>query len=93
MIKEVNVTPRLIQRGDRGSSCSCPIALAGKVLVKDNVIVSVSRKVISFRNAGVLCAHVQELPIKAKFFVVRFDKGRNPQPIKFELNIPQEFLK
>lgn len=88
---KVEVTRKHINEGVQRNCNSCPIALAIKGVVKDDVDVSVGwlKMALSLGN------YDRELwsPTEAMQFARRYDNGHDVHPITLELDIPERFLK
>lgn len=67
--------------------CNCPIALAIQDVVGDRADVLVNN----------FCAWIGpeefELPVEARFYVDRWDRGQPCEDITFDLDIPAELLR
>ena len=82
---KVNVTQEHINKGERYSSVSCPIAWALRdALSVDCYGVNVRASEATWFDNG----HWRRtwLPDTAQHFVVEFDKGHNMEPFSFELD-------
>ena len=77
---EINVTEGDIKRGVRADHLTCPIARAAKRALGYKKMVNVSRNYIT----GIIDKYI-ELPMKAKIFVISFDKGEKVKPFNFIL--------
>lgn len=97
----VEVTTEDIENGTRMDCQRCPVALAITRLVKEDYYPQVSGRCVSilhsytesgldttlWENVGVTC-----LPPETQRFVRRYDDGKTPEPISFQLEIPEVAL-
>lgn len=81
----IEVTTADILQGKKDDCRSCPIALAVQRVVK--CLVEVVYRQISLDGMHL------ELPEEANGFIFDFDMGHAVGPFKFDLDIPQEFLR
>lgn len=93
MIKTISVTEEEINNGKEYNCSFCPIALALKKLIDSKYLVSVT--IGWFRIA--LKEYEEEkyivLPKEAGDFIRIFDRALyKPNPIKFEVDIPEKYL-
>lgn len=93
----IQVTKEDIDEGQRGRCELCPVALALRRHVADNVKVSVSSRAVSFTllprvGPSHIPNHVAFLPVEAYSFVHNFDSKWPTKPFEFNLNIPDQFL-
>lgn len=93
----IRITAELIKSGRVGSSLGCPLAMAINDLLHPDyyLVVTVKRLLIKSRLAdGTLETKFEtELSNEAQVFISRFDNRLSVEPIDFELDIPQEFLR
>lgn len=88
MIVQVEVTQDKINLGDRGSSNTCPIAMAIHPLLSTGNF-SVYGRVLEIRP-GFRCF----LPREAASFILSFDEGRGTlSPFTFPIDIPEKYLR
>lgn len=73
----IKVTQEHIDKGERGSSCNCPIAMAIGELTLSPVSV----------GGAVVCTRLVNypLPVSARLFICEFDNGGHVKPFEFEL--------
>jgi hypothetical protein len=85
----IKVLQHHIQAGTRGSSRSCPIALAVQEMVGPLVKVVVTCKSIMLLDAERISKtkSVTSLPYEANDFVKAFDAGFDMQPLSFSIPV------
>lgn len=81
MRKRIVVTQRDISAGKKGSPIGCPIALAALRAGPDAFVGPTSFKL----GSGPSCL----LPLKAREFVSRFDRGLHVDPFIFHVDIQE----
>ena len=80
-MKTITVTLEDIAKGERGSACSCPIALAIKRATNQRC--HVSPTLFCFERD----LYDKPLPRVAGQFVIAFDGNKPVEPFSFELDI------
>lgn len=85
----IKVTQDHIDRGQRGNSCDCPIALALEGAQKDlssfGHLTKASVGMSSVRLFFPQSTSDFLIPLEASRFVRRFDRGESVEPFEFEL--------
>lgn len=81
----IEVTTADILQGKRDNCRNCPIALATQRVV--NCLVEVVYRQMSLNGTHI------DLPDEVNGFIFDFDMGRAVGPFKFDLDIPQEYLR
>lgn len=89
----INVTAEHIASGKKSDCGECPIALAIKEVVKDEVEVGVGTAAVTFQHLDSGEYHTEYLPLVATGFITGFDHGCPVVPFNFELPIRGHFLK
>ena len=86
MIQQVyiTVTQDDIDKGSRGESCKCPVALALKRAVPHSDGVEVCEHFFVFHDAGVRW-FTSLLPLEVVRFVEEFDAGGKVEPFEFQM--------
>ena len=87
-----------IEQGTRGSTHSCPIALALEEIILPDIFPSVgsTNGFITFcdekEDNNSPLPRIVKMPDEATGFVAIFDRGGEVRPFAFELDIPAELL-
>lgn len=100
MVTQPNITQKLIDQGVPGDAKCCPVALAIRLLVKDDVSVTVGNRIwLGRQNDSMMFFYSPE---EVSNFINAFDRidemlydkrGPRPEPFSFPLDIPEEYLK
>lgn len=91
MLVTVDVTPEDLSNGLPGNCGLCPVALAVRRIVRDDVAIRVSMSILSWRWPDYTTGSV-DLPWTAENFIKRFDAACEIEPFEFEIDLPDELL-
>lgn len=89
----IQVTQEIIDAATVADCNKCAIALAIKAVLDPKFTVAVGAYSAHIRNKDGVILLSPSVGGKAQSFIRRFDQGEKMQPIEFEMDIPEHFLK
>lgn len=91
----VRVEARHMDGALRKDVCHCPVAKALQEMVDPKFRVEVNNKSVEFAEVArpFLVGVFVDLPAEAREFIRDWDNGWHPDPPKFDLDIPDHFLR
>ena len=90
----LSITQFDIKDGLRGHSCGCPISIAGGRVLKPEyeLAVYVTHASVRLKGKPTGVAEVK-LPPEAQRLAFDFDRSKKVEPIEFQVEIPEQYLR